>query len=70
MLKQYILVVCDEIVTFEHKTNEALKVLDCYYESPVFISDGTWQSIDKAIDIFYDNFKDFINWSAKLVEAQ
>ena len=70
MQKQYVLVVHDEILTNRPLTDEVLKNLDCYYESPVFFSNETWQSMDKAIDKFYHHFKHFIKWSAKLVEVQ
>ena len=70
MQKLYILVVRDKISTSEPNKDNTLKNLECYYESPTFISDGTWQSIDKAIDKFYHHFKHFINWTVTSVEIQ
>ena len=70
MQKQYVLVVHDEILTNRPLTDEVLKNLDCYYESPIFYAEGTWQSFDKALDRFYHHFKLFIGWPAELIEVQ
>ena len=69
MLKKYVIVVRDEIITNKPSTDETFRTLDCYYESPIFYAEGTWQSLDKALDQFYHYFKHFISWSAQLVEV-
>lgn len=70
MLKKYVVVVREKIGTIKPDTDEMLRNLDCYYESPIFYAEGTWQSLDKALDRFYHHFKHFIRWSAELVEVQ
>ena len=50
MQKQYILVVRDTISTIKPNTDETLKVLDCYYESPTFYAEGTQEELNATID--------------------
>lgn len=50
MLKNYTLVVCDEISTNKPITDETLKALDCYFESPVFEAEGTEDDFNIAIE--------------------
>jgi hypothetical protein len=69
MLKKYVIVVRDKISIGKQNTDEALINLNCYYKSPVFFADGTWQSFDKALDEFYHHFKHFIGWSAEMIEV-
>lgn len=69
MQKQYFLVVRDEIATSKVKTDETLKALDCYYQSPEFLSDRTQESLNAVIEKYQQDFKHFINWTAELVEV-
>ena len=69
MLKKYVLVVRDRIITNKPNTDETLRTLGCYYKSPVFYADGTWQSLDKALNQFHHHFKHFIGWSAEMIEV-
>ena len=70
MLKKYVIIVRGKIGTKKPKSDETHQRLNCYYKSPVFLADGTWQSFDKALDSYYHHFKHFIGWSAELVEVQ
>ena len=70
MLKKYVLVIRDEISTSKPKTDETLKMLDCYYESPIFNAEGTQEDLNAAIEKYQQDFKHFKNWSAELVEVK
>lgn len=70
MQKQYILVVRDTIFTSKPNTDETLKVLDCYYKSPVFYAEGTQEDLNSAIYKYQINFENFKNWTAELVEVK
>lgn len=67
MSRKYILVVRDAISTRKACTDNDLKCLDCYYESPEFLWDGTFASLNALIDRFYENFRHFRSWRAELV---
>lgn len=69
MLKNYTLVVRDEISTNKPITDETLKALDCYFESPVFEAEGTEEELNIAIEKYKQNFEHFKNWSAELVSV-
>ena len=66
-MKRYVLVVRDTIYSSTIKTDEMLKEFGCYYQSPVFLADGTDASFDKAMDYFYSKFSHFFNWRAEIV---
>ena len=70
MIKQYILIVRDKIITPKPNTDETLKQLNCYYQSPVFTAEENLTTIDFAIEKYHEHFKHFIDWSAELVEVQ
>ena len=70
MKKSYILVVRDKISTSKANTDETLKNLNCYYESPVFYAEGTQEDLDAAIDRYQQDFKHFKSWNAELVERK
>jgi hypothetical protein len=70
MKTKYILIVRDEISTNKPITDETLKALDCYFESPVFDAEGTENDLNIAIEKYKRNFEHFKNWSAELVKAQ
>ena len=66
-MKQYILIVRDEIHFPRTKTDEALQAIDGYYQSPVFEADGTLSAFDQAIDCFQPNFSHFRNWTGEIM---
>ena len=66
-MKRYILVVRDELYPLRRKTDEGLKMLDCYYQSPIFESDGSLTDLDKKIDYFQPDFSHFIHWTAEII---
>ena len=70
MTRKYALVVRDEIYTSRPKTDETLKRLDCYYESPVFSANGTEKDLNAAIEKYRSEFARFIDWTAELVEVK
>lgn len=70
MFKKYVLIVRDNIYTSKPRTDETLKTLNCYYESPMFYAEGTREDLNNAIDKYRQNFKDFKNWNAELVELK
>ena len=70
MLKKYILVARNKICTSKPQTDETLKTLDCYYESPMFYAEVTREDLNNSIDKYRQNFKDFKNWNAELVELK
>ena len=69
-MKKYVLIVRDNISTTSPQTDETLNILDCYYKSPEFLSDGTQDSLNAAIDKYQSNFNHFKKWSAELVEVK
>lgn len=69
-MQKYMLIVRDKIITPHPCADEDLKRLDCYYESPIFFSDGTIASFQAAIERYYKHFKHFFDWSAELVAVE
>lgn len=64
MSKKYILQVRDRITIFNLVTDSILEAYGCYYESPVFLWDGTLASADTIIDKYLHQFCHMINWTA------
>lgn len=70
MTKQYILIVRNKISTSKPKTDETLKQLNSYYQSPIFTVENNLTALDSAIEKYHEHFKHFIDWNAELVEVQ
>ena len=70
MTKKYVLVVRDKIITPKPNTDETLKRLDCYYQSPEFTLDVNSASVEEIIEKYRHHFSHFRDWSAELVEVQ
>ena len=66
-MNQYILVVRDTIYSPTIKTDDGRLALCCYYQSPIFESDGSLTDFDKKIDYFHSDFSHFINWTSEIV---
>ena len=69
-MQKYMLVVRDKIILPRPCTDEDLKCLDCYYESPVFSANGSISSFQDAIERYYTHFKHFFDWTAELVAVE
>ncbi len=60
-------IIRDKISLGRPCTDDDLKALDCYYESPVFPWDGSSTSLDNIFDNISPHFRHFIDLSAELI---
>lgn len=65
--KQYKLIVRNNICIPRPHTDDDLKCLDSFYQSPVFLWDGSFASLDVLINDYQVNFSHFLDWSANVV---
>lgn len=70
MTKKYYMIVRDRIILGRPHTDSDLERLDGIYKSPVFLTDGTLEGLDAAIDYFRRYFNHFIDWTATVVEVE
>lgn len=66
-MKLYYFIVRDKISLWRPVTDNDLKALDCYYESPVFSWDGSLKSLQAILKDLEPNFSNFFDWCAELV---
>ena len=66
---QFRLIVRDRICMSRQQTDDDLKTMNCFYESPVFSWDGSLSSLDTIIDVLQKDFNHFIDWTATVVPA-
>ena len=70
MEKKYIIIARDKICTPNPDTDDTLRALDCYYQSPVFLSDGTEKSLEAALDKYQAYFEHFKYPTIEFVEVK
>ena len=70
MPKKYYMIVRDRIILGRPHRDSDLNALNCIYQSPVFLTDGTSQGLDAAIEYFSKHFNHFVDWTATVVEVK
>ena len=60
-------IVRDKISLGRPVTDNDLKALDCYYESPVFYWDDSPESLQAILKDLEPTFSHFFDWSSELV---
>lgn len=60
-------IVRDKISLGRPVTDNDLKALECYYESPVFSWDGSSKSLHNILDNLESVLNRFVYWEAELV---
>lgn len=66
-MKLCFFIVRDKISLGRPVTDNDLRALDCYYESPVFSWDGSLKSLQASLEYFEPKFSHFFDWCAELV---
>lgn len=69
-MKKYYMIVRDKIILGRSCTDSDLSQLNCIYKSPVFLTDGTLDALDAAIDHLRKHFNHFVDWTATVVEIE
>ena len=60
-------IIRDKIVLGRPCTDDDLKALDCYYESPMFYWDGSTKSLQAILDNLSPHFSRFIDLNIELI---
>ena len=65
--KECILIVRNNICIPRPHTDNDLKYLDSFYQSPIFLWDSSFTSLDAIINDYQVNFSHFLDWSATVI---
>ena len=67
MVQEYVLVVCDRIYMLSSANGSILEAYGCYYKSPVFMWDGSHDSVHAILDKYGNEFTHMHHWTAVFV---
>jgi hypothetical protein len=67
MVKKHYKLIVRNNICIPRPYADNLKYLDSFYQSPAFLWDGSFASLDVIINDYQVNFSHFLDWSANVV---